>query len=45
MVEIAIFDLIGFDTKSELYADNSFLTLEDYILNLCMEMLGSHFKM
>lgn len=45
MVEIAIFDLIGFDKNSNLTIDNSFLTLEDYLLNLCTEMLGQHFKM
>ena len=45
MVEIAIFDLIGFDKNSNLNIDNSFLALEDYLLNLCTEMLGSHFKM
>lgn len=39
MVKIAFLELISYDT-SWLYIDGSFLTLEDFIMNLCTQMLG-----
>lgn len=44
IIKLSIFDVISFDTKY-IQVDNSFLTLEDYILNLCSQMFGYYEEM
>lgn len=39
MTEIAFLELISYDTNC-LYVDGSFLSLEDFIMNICTQMLG-----
>lgn len=41
MVKIAILELISYNTKW-LNIDNRFLTLEDFIMNMCTQMLGEY---